>query len=405
MTPPAVACFCMPEEGHLRRMLPIIRGLSARGMAVHVCTSARFRVHVEGAGGILVDLFGAYPLAAADDASLPVPCRYVSFAGHYAAEIIADMRRLQPVLAVYDTFAVIGRVVAEALGVPGVNVCAGHNVAPKRFLDILDADPRVRLHAACERAAERLRDEYGMSNASPFGYVDGLSRWLNVYCEPEAFLSAEERAVFEPIAFFGSLPSIQHIERRRRAPEPPQLTGGERRIYVSFGTVVWRYYATEALAAMSALAQAAARDPTLRMLISLGGSQVDAAAVEALRAPNVTVESRVDQWAVLGEVDTFVTHHGLNSTHEAIFHGVSMLSYPFFWDQPGLAAKCLDFGIATPFSTAPRGLVTVDEAEQALAQIGAARPAMRARLGEARQRELDVMATRGAVIDRIVALA
>ena len=56
----------------------------------------------------------------------------------------------------------------------------------------------------------------------------------------------------------------------------------------------------------------------------------------------------MDQWAVLGETDLFVTHHGLNSTHEAIFNRVPMLSYPFFWDQPGLAAKCQAFGIARP---------------------------------------------------------
>ena len=37
--------------------------------------------------------------------------------------------------------------------------------------------------------------------------------------------------------------------------------------------------------------------------------------------------------------DAFVTHSGMNSTHEALFHKMSMVSYPIFADQPGLAAR------------------------------------------------------------------
>ena len=44
----------------------------------------------------------------------------------------------------------------------------------------------------------------------------------------------------------------------------------------------------------------------------------------------------------------FVTHHGLNSTHEAIYHRTPMLSYPFFGDQPYLANRCRDLGLSVP---------------------------------------------------------
>ena len=117
------------------------------------------------------------------------------------------------------------------------------------------------------------------------------------------------------------------------------------------------------------------------------------------------MEKRVNQWAVLGEADLFVTHHGLNSTHEAIFNRVPMLSYPFFWDQPGLAAKCQAFGIARPLSAMPRGPVTADAAARAIAGILQDRAAIARRLEEARQRELAVMAERNQVLDRIAAIA
>jgi len=66
--------------------------------------------------------------------------------------------------------------------------------------------------------------------------------------------------------------------------------------------------------------------------------------------PNVRVVEYADQWEALRESDVFITHHGLNSTHEAVFNRVPMISYPFFGDQPALAAKCRRFGSAVPLN-------------------------------------------------------
>lgn len=403
----AVVVFCMPEEGHLRRLLPIVRGLHARGHGVHVFTHNRFLPQVVSAGGILADLFSRWPIEAADAESRPVPCRYVSFAGHFADEIVAAVRPLRPSLVVYDTFAVIGRVVAADLGVPAVNVCAGHNVAPAPFLLQLASDPRVAIAPACHAAVERLRSRHRMPDASPFAYVNSLSETLNIYCEPPDFLTPAERQAFEPIAFFGSLPSIEHIEMPPRHPRPAYFPAGAggRRIYVSFGTVVWRYYAAEALAAMESLADAIAAQPDMHGVISFGGSDAADTHGNRLQRPNVRVEKRVNQWAVLGEADLFVTHHGLNSTHESIFNRVPMLSYPFFWDQPGLAAKCQAFGIARPLAPVPRGRLAADAAAAAIGAVLQQRATLAERLEIARNRELAVMASRGQVLDQLAAIA
>lgn len=405
MRHPVAAVFCMPEEGHLRRLLPIIAGLSRRGVQVHVYTHARFEVQVVGAGGRLIDIFSRYPIAAADDESRPVPCRYVSFAGHFGADIVPEVRALAPGLVIADSFAVIGRVVATALDVPLVNVCAGHNVDPERFMAVLADDPRVAVAPACHRAVQRLRDVHGLEDASPFSYVSGLSRTLNIYSEPSAWLKPAEQKLFEPMAFFGSLPSIGHIERRRLVPDPPYFPAdARRRIYVSFGTVVWRYYAREALAALGAIADAVAAMPDAAAVISFGGTDRPVGEARLLERANVQVQTRVDQWAILGQAELFVTHHGLNSTHEAIFHQVPMVSCPFFWDQPSLAARCGAFGLAAHLSAPVRETVTADQVTTVLEKVFRERGPFQARLAEARQWELDTMATRPAVLDRIVAL-
>jgi UDP:flavonoid glycosyltransferase YjiC (YdhE family) len=405
MSIPVAAVFCMPEEGHLRRMLPIIRGLRQRGIDPHVYTDTRFQQLVIGAGGQFVDIFARYPLAAADDESRPLPCRYVSFAGHFGVDIIGKVRETAPSLVVADTFAVIGRVVADALGVPVVNICSGHNVAPDHFLTALADDPRVAIATTCHRAVERLRSVHGLVDASPFSYVTGISRHLNIYCEPPDWLMPMERQVFEPVAFFGSLPSIEQIELRRCTQDLPYFPADTtRKIYVSFGTVIWRYYAEQAINALGAIADAVATMPDTEAVISLGGNSRPGDEKRLLERANVRVESRVDQWAILGETDIFVTHHGLNSTHEAIFHQVPMLSYPFFWDQPALAARCQSLGLAKSLSPSLRGPVSVDGTVAALDYITRQRSGFQQRLADARQRELQVMADRPAVLDRIAAL-
>lgn len=404
---PVIVVFCTQWEGHLRRLLPIVRGLVGGGFEVHVFGHGHSRRHVELVGGRLFDLFGKYPLDAVDTESVPNSSRHVTHAGAYARDVIDEVRPLQPVLIVYDTFSVIARAVATALGVPAVNVCAGHNLEPART--ILDAhrDLDVRASAGCHAAAERLRSEFGLLDASPFCYVTGISRSLNVYCEPPQFLSAAEQRAFAPIAFFGSLPSIEHVEHRRHMVEPAYFRGGPAvlKVYASFGTVIWRYYRPQAMAVLAALADAATSRRDTELVISLGGTEFALAKGTGLERDNVVVHERVDQWAMLEQADAFVTHHGLNSTHEGIFMGVPMLSYPFFWDQPSLAARCAELGLALRLVPSLRGPLDPGAARSALHGIHEQAAAMRQRLAEAREWEMAVMAGRPAVIRQIIDLA
>ena len=406
MTGAAVAFFAMTEIGHFQRLRPLIAGVTERGMNAYVFTDRRFEAEVKRAGGTFIDLLGKYPIEHADDDSWPVPCRNVTFAGRYAEEIIAEVRALRPALVVYDTFAVIGHVVARVLGVPYVNVCAGHNVHPELFVPRLEKDPRASISSCCFEASDILRNRYGLEDASPFSYVSGLSPFLNVYCEPAPFLTESERRSFEPIAFFGSLPPANEIEQRLRDHGRSWFgrDGYELKAYVSFGTIVWRYWAAEALAALQIISNSFSAMPRVQAVISLGGADVGADVVSRLTKPNVAVADYVDQWRVLQEADVFVTHQGLNSTHEAIYSGIPMISYPFFFDQPALADRCRRLGLAIPLTGAPLARLTNDDLPAALKKLSRCEGTLRERLAEARTWEDQVMAERGAVLERIAEL-
>ena len=396
-----IAFFAMRADGHFRRLLPLIEGVVRRGARAVVYTDPRFAPEVARAGGECVDLFAGRPADGGDPESFPRGVQAVTFAGRHADVITAQVSALKPALVIHDTQAVIGRVVAAKLGIPAVNVCAGHNVTPERFQPLLAADPRVVVSDRCRSAVELLRDRHGIADASPFCYVGGISPHLNVYCEPPEFLDPAERRPFEPVAFFGSV----RIADASPAAAAVFTNPTDLKVYVSLGTVAWRSYPAEALAALRVITSALARRPGTESVISLGGAPLAPEVAESLAAPNVHVKPYVDQAAVLARADLFVTHHGLNSTHEAIWHRVPMLSCPFFWDQPGLAAKCQALGIAVPLVGAPRDLPTEAGVLAAVDRVVADRAGFRARLDVARGYEEKVMAGRDAVLDRILALA
>ena len=278
----------------------MVAGLARRDVAVAVFTDARFREPVERVGGRFVDLFARYPLEAADAMSRPLPCRYVSFAGHYAEALMAEMARLRPALIVYDTFAMIGFVLGRGLGIPYVNVCAGHDMSPAHAIARLEHDRRLALSEAGRRAIDRLRDRWGVLDASPHSYLTSVSPYLNLYCEPEAFLSPDARQALEPIAFFGSLPPRRdeaRPRRRRLEAAPPDRVGAPGLCVVRVrGLALLR---PEALGALAALAEAVA---TTERRAGAHQPRRPPAARELrarLRHPGVDVADYVDQWRVL----------------------------------------------------------------------------------------------------------
>jgi UDP:flavonoid glycosyltransferase YjiC (YdhE family) len=402
-----VAIFCMPEHGHFMQLRALIAGFVQSGCAVHVFTHRRYGPIVERIGATLVDLFADHPIERADNESIPVPCRYVSFAAHYAEEMLEELRSLRPALVVCETFAVIGRLAAQLLGIPFVNVILGHNIEPVRFLQALRSDPRLAISERCHRAVDILRQQYGMRDASPFSYIDGNSPYLNICCEPAGFLTTEERKAFEPVAFYGCIPAEPGGDEQAPDPALSYFGGsdGALKIYACFGTVAFRYYADVAIRVFEALSDCLADMPEARALVSLGGATVEDEIVRRLGRPNVEVVDYVDQWAVLAETDVFLTHHGLNSTHEAIFRRVPMVSYPIFTDQPQLAERCRQFGITVPLAESLRGPVTAEDVCAALETVSQDRASIMARLERARSWELEVMAQRPAVIAQMLELA
>jgi UDP:flavonoid glycosyltransferase YjiC (YdhE family) len=403
MSPPqrTIVAFSDPTSGTFRCMLPTVSALAAAGHEVHLFGHSTQKVLTERAGAQFVDMYGRHSLEAADDITVPVISRFVTFAAAYAEAVAAVVESLGPDVIVYETFAVIAPVVARLLGVPYVNVVPNPLTMPSAR-PMFEEFPGKVISDACWDAVAQLRDVHGIANAHPFLWLDGVSPYLNVYCEPEEFLEDSRRAEIQPLAFVGCL-----------APELAAPTGastfaprdGRTRVYASFGTFVWVYFAEVAMAAFEAIAASCAGLP-VDLVITLGGFAADASARRRLEGhASVTVVDFADQWSALEDADVFITHHGVNSTHEGIYREVPMISYPFFGDQPMLAARCQELGLAT--SLVPEMLAPIEPGAlgAALERIAADADGFAERLAGAREWEQRTSDGRAGIVACIASLA
>jgi hypothetical protein len=81
------------------------------------------------------------------------------------------------------------------------------------------------------------------------------------------------------------------------------------------------------------------------------------------------------------------------------------LRSPFFWDQPDLAARCQAMGLAVPLGGTPRGPLSEADIAVALEALSRDADERAARARRARDQELDVIAGRDGVLQRIIELA
>jgi UDP:flavonoid glycosyltransferase YjiC (YdhE family) len=400
-----VVVFAAPWGGHFWPVRQLVGDLAAAGADVVVFTAPAFADSVRSAGARFADLYGRYPIEAADDASKPIPSRSVAHAARFAEPVLREARALRPTLVVYETFCLIGRVVALALGAPAVNVSAVHNLNAAEFHANFAVDARVDTSPACLRAVDELRDHWGIEDATPFSYVDAGRPLLNVLCEPAAWLTDEERAVFAPARHVGPLPALADIEGRRDPARPSLFGEAEERVHVSLGTVPWWYWPELAVGVLDAVSEAVAERPGAQAVLSLGGADVPAADVARLRRRGVQVTAWADTWLALRDATVTVTACGLSSTHEAVMSRVPMIAYPFHGDQPALARRAEELGVAYGFGTDLREPPTAAQAHGALDAAVERRAQLDAALRVARAAEIEAIEQRPVVAAEMLALA
>lgn len=395
-----VAVFAMSTAQKFNALKQVVEDLVKAGAEVRFWTDAVFREPVEAMGASFADLFDAVALADVDDASRPVPSRYVTFAAARAGAVATAAGEWGAELVIYDSFTVLGEAVGRRLGVPWVPVFSLHLVDSATLRREVAADPRVMTDPRCAAAVATLQRDFDMPEAMRFSYFADPSPWLNVVCEPEEWIDAPELRRYQPLACFGKLPAAAF------ARQPPARAADRRpRIYAAFGTVIWWYWSSQAAAALEVIATAA-RSIGAELVIGLGGGTLPEATRQRLVDGGAIVHDFANQMEELSRADVFITHHGSSSSHEAIAAMVPMLSFPFSGDQPFVAKRCQALGLALPLieGRAREEALEAGRVRAAIKQVLAQRTEMRAALARARDWEVEALARRPAIARRILEL-
>jgi len=330
-----VVFFNVTGAGHVNPTLPIVRALADEGARITYFTAPARREAVESAGA-------AHRSYGRDDFTVAhyhpkgiFPLQLLPATAAIVPYLLEQTRPLAPDVIVTDTMAPWGLVVARALGVPVVASSSSFALPASLLRGMLE-----QLGCAVDdenRAAiAHIRQEWGVTfDEHDLGmhYAD-----TNLVYTTRAFNPPlEDRAGrFE---FIGAL--IRPLESSR-PPFEELADSSKKRIYVSMGTIVGELFEL-GRSFYEPFFDAFGGRGDVRVVLSVGKATDPA----ALGAPqNFVVRRSVPQIDVLNHVDVFVTHCGMNSANEALHHGVPMVAMPVFGDQPLVAQRLVELGVA-----------------------------------------------------------
>jgi UDP:flavonoid glycosyltransferase YjiC (YdhE family) len=327
----------LPGIGHLHPLLPVARGLAARGHAVAFAVSEPFRAavaaagfddhHAVGAAWTTADLPARFPELGAIP---PGPARYQHarahvFAGALPFDVVDDLTRLirrwRADVVVRESAELGGYLAAERCGIPHVMVRtdSGSALHSERHVvaDSLDA-VRARLGLPPDPDAEH-----------PFHH-------LQISAAP-------------PIMDDAVLPATwRHVRPIVEPGDPPAwLDGlGERGpvVYATLGTV---HSGPDLLAAIVAAVASERRE----LVVTTG--TVDPAALGP-QPDHVHLTRWIPQADLLGRCDAVVTHAGFGTMAAALAHGVPLVMLPISADQPMNARRAAAAGVGIELAPADR---------------------------------------------------
>ncbi|RJQ74357.1 hypothetical protein D5S17_23095 [Pseudonocardiaceae bacterium YIM PH 21723] len=317
-----IAFFSMPGHGHVNPLLGMVSELVRRGHRVSFGTTGTFAPRVEQAGATAVVYESLLPDEADPGARWPtgmagiIPLMIRESRLVYP-QVVAAFAGDLPDVVVSDDSLGGGRLMAEVLGIPGVQVwpfftSGEHWRAPMELPD--------------DGSGAAWLTELGLG-----GYDDYVARSMDggIVLLPREFQYAGD-TFGERFHFVGPCLTERAFQGDWPHDDRPLA-------YVSLGTAFNDrpdFYRT---------CFAALGDLPWRVVISVG-QWLDIDALGPVPA-NVEVHRRVPQLKVLERADVFVTHAGMGSTMEALYFGVPIVAVPQAADQPMNAARIAELGL------------------------------------------------------------
>ncbi|MCD2194885.1 hypothetical protein LQ327_16050 [Actinomycetospora endophytica] len=387
-----VLVLAFPATGHINPTLPVLTVLVARGHRVSVVVPEQYRSTVEATGARVL----TYPsMVPTDWSGVDIPrhpdaeqlakaqCDTVRETLTPLPSVVADLDvnadgdvdgSERPDVVVYDVLgSAAGRLLSLAWDLPSVVTCptfvGNETFSPyARAVAEGEAEAPDPAHPAMVEAGAILRsalDTWGLSDVTVGDFVAGSGDRCRVVFLPRAFHPGED-TFDERFRFVG--PCL-----RSGADDdgwsPP--ASGRPVVLVSLGTLGYDDSAALLRRVVEAVGKIGGH-----AVVSIG--EVDPAVFGDV-GEHVELHRRVPQLAVLRHAAAFVSHAGMNSTMEALSHGVPLVDVAQTGEQRLVAdqVEALDCGRALDPSASVEALVAALDEVRSSDSVAAAVAAMR----------------------------
>jgi len=338
-----IVFFCIPAHGHTNPTLGVVRELIARGHEVWYYSYESMREKIEPAGAHFISCDAFDPqmsLRPEDSARVGKDLLFsmrliVQLTLALDDAVLADMQALQPDVIVGDSMAYWAKLIAGKLGVPFVSsttTFAFNKESAKvigqsgsEALKLLLQIPKIN------RSLAPLREK-GYPVKSFLDIISNGNDTDTIVYTSRLFQPCAE-TFSDHYAFVG--PSMRPAEESAEKAEIPT-------VFISLGTVDNQHpdFYRSCIAAFS--------ESPYQVIMAVG-EETDIAALGDIPT-RFTVVPRVDQMAVLQAADVFITHCGMNSASEALYHSIPLVLFPQTPEQRGVANRVQELGAGVMLS-------------------------------------------------------
>jgi len=356
-----IVAFNVPTTGHVDPSLPLVAELVGRGHQASYYLTQEYRPQVEATGATFLETPGVsegyFDEVSSQFNPLRLATQLLMTSYDLLPQLAKQLGELQPDVVIYDAMCPWGRMAARLTGVPAIASVSLLELPPAYLRKsgqigaVLKLLPRFLPWIRPYRSAvRRLQAKYPVK-IPRFPAVINWPGDLNInYTSAQIYPGANKLGA--QYLFIG--PPMPDASSEVEFPFDALDT--ERPvIYVSLGTVFndnpsFFQRCIEAF-----------EESDYQIVMSLG-KRLSPEALGNIPA-NFIVRPYVPQSEVLKRADLFITHGGVNSVHQALYHGVPLLFFPQQVEQALVAARIAELGagylVRKPSVSAMRSAATL----------------------------------------------
>ncbi len=341
-----IIVFNIPTAGHIDPSLPLVAELVKRGASAIYYLTPEYRTAVEQTGSTFRETPGLAEDYFAEVSQRFNPFRLVTQLLTTTHELLPQFKAMleeeQPDIVIYDSMCPWGHLAARLAGIPAIASMSLLDLPPSyvmksgEFGTVLKVLGRALPWMGQYRQIKRqLQQTYSLTIPGIYTILNWPGDLNIIYTADKIHpgAAALQERLDEQYIFVGP-PMDQDTSD---VPFPfAELKPDRPLIYISLGTVFSNNptFFRQCIEAF--------KNQDYQVVMSLGRRL----SVEALgKIPeNFIVRSYVPQLAVLQRSDLYITHSGVNSTHQALYFGVPLLLVPQQLEQAAVAVRLAELG-------------------------------------------------------------